>query len=170
MGLGLGRLTRQGQTRQRVAAVMGLLWRCATMPLCHYAVTARTVCAVVMVPCRATVTDARRTLPAAHTAQVPAIVALYAGLPGLVAAVDAAVRAQQDNDVAVGAAVAAALILEKVVLVGGRWWWQGRWQGKWNPRVSGQHRVLRFWQGAAPPLFPLSPHRRGSEQGGLLRR
>ena len=49
--------------------------------------------------------------------QVPALVARYAGRPGLVAAVDAAVRAQQNNDVAVEAAVGVARVLEKVVLV-----------------------------------------------------
>ena len=48
---------------------------------------------------------------------MPALVARYAGRPGLVAAVDAAVRAQQNNDVVVEAAVGVARVLEKVVLV-----------------------------------------------------
>ncbi|KAG2445553.1 hypothetical protein HXX76_000167 [Chlamydomonas incerta] len=44
------------------------------------------------------------------------IVARYAGRPGLAQAVDAAVRAQQNNDEAVELAWAAALVLEQVVL------------------------------------------------------
>ncbi|KAG2427884.1 hypothetical protein HYH02_014488 [Chlamydomonas schloesseri] len=44
------------------------------------------------------------------------VVARYAGRPGLVQAVDAAVRAQQNNDEAVELAWAAALVLEQVVL------------------------------------------------------
>ncbi|PNH02125.1 Crystallin J1A [Tetrabaena socialis] len=48
--------------------------------------------------------------------KVVPIVARYAGQPGLVKAVDAAVRAQQNSDEAVAFAVAAALILERVVL------------------------------------------------------
>lgn len=52
--------------------------------------------------------------------QVPALVARYAGKPGLLQAVEAAVRAQQNNDVAVHIAQAAALLLERVVLVSSR--------------------------------------------------
>ena len=49
---------------------------------------------------------------------MPAIVARYAGDPLLPAAVEAAVRAQQNNDAAVGAALVVARVLERVVLVG----------------------------------------------------
>ncbi|KAG2493895.1 hypothetical protein HYH03_007832 [Edaphochlamys debaryana] len=48
--------------------------------------------------------------------KVVPLVARYAGRPGLAAAVDAAVRSQQNSDEAVELAMAAALILERVVL------------------------------------------------------
>lgn len=46
--------------------------------------------------------------------QLPAVTALYAGTEQLPAAVEAAVRAQQNNDTSVSLALAAARILEKV--------------------------------------------------------
>ncbi len=49
-------------------------------------------------------------------AQVPALVARYAGSPDLLAKVEEAVRVQQDLDYAVAVAQAAAKILEKVLL------------------------------------------------------
>eukprot|EP00798_Chlamydomonas_sp_ICE-L_P031261 gene31261-6403_t len=48
--------------------------------------------------------------------KVPALVARYAGSPLLPTAVDAAVRAQQNNQESVDAAMLFASILEKVVL------------------------------------------------------
>ncbi|GAX82764.1 hypothetical protein CEUSTIGMA_g10190.t1 [Chlamydomonas eustigma] len=48
--------------------------------------------------------------------KVPAIVARYAGRPGLVSAIEVAVRAQQNNDLAVEAAIAIGKVLERVVL------------------------------------------------------
>ncbi|KXZ45083.1 hypothetical protein GPECTOR_59g692 [Gonium pectorale] len=50
--------------------------------------------------------------------KVVPLVARFAGLPELEAAVDAAVRAQQNNDEAVAYAMAAALVLERVVQSG----------------------------------------------------
>lgn len=46
--------------------------------------------------------------------QVPVITAVYAGSPELPAAVEAAIRAQQNNDTSVALGLAAAKILEKV--------------------------------------------------------
>jgi len=46
--------------------------------------------------------------------QVPAIAAVYAGTDALPAAVEAAVRAQQNNDTSVKLGLAAARILEQV--------------------------------------------------------
>lgn len=57
------------------------------------------------------------------SAQVPAIVAKYAGKPDLLEAVEEAVRVQQNNTYAVAVGLAAARILEKVVLVS----WQPTW-------------------------------------------
>lgn len=47
--------------------------------------------------------------------QVPVLVARYGGTPELAARVEAAVRSQQNSDVAVAQGVAAARILERVV-------------------------------------------------------
>lgn len=63
-------------------------------------------------------------------AQVPAIVARYAGQPSLAEAVQVAVRAQQNNDGAVMWAMAAARILERVVLVSGKCANHSRSQGR----------------------------------------
>lgn len=49
--------------------------------------------------------------------QLPAITAVYAGSDQLPAAVEAAVRAQQNNVTSVSLALAAAKILEKVGLL-----------------------------------------------------
>lgn len=46
--------------------------------------------------------------------QVPLITAIYAGTDELPAAVEASVRAQQNNDTSVALGLAAARILEKV--------------------------------------------------------
>ena len=51
-----------------------------------------------------------------HNAQVPILVARYGGTPQLAARVEAAVRAQQNSDVAVAQGQAAARILERVVV------------------------------------------------------
>jgi hypothetical protein len=46
--------------------------------------------------------------------QLPLITAVYAGTPELPAAVEASIRAQQNNDASVSMGLAAARILEKV--------------------------------------------------------
>jgi hypothetical protein len=46
--------------------------------------------------------------------QLPLITAVYAGSPELPAAVEASIRAQQNNDASVSMGLAAARILEKV--------------------------------------------------------
>lgn len=50
--------------------------------------------------------------------QVPLLVARYAAMGQLEAAVEAAVRVQQDSDAAVAAALAFAAVLERMLVVG----------------------------------------------------
>lgn len=50
--------------------------------------------------------------------QVPLLVARYAATGQLEAAVEAAVRVQQDSDAAVAAALAFAAVLERMLVVG----------------------------------------------------
>ncbi len=51
--------------------------------------------------------------------KAPAVVARYGGLPELRTALDAAVRAQQNNEVSADLAWGAARVLERVVLTVG---------------------------------------------------